>query len=75
MMLAEASKPELLMKAFDIDYSWPLLATMNDVLIHNAPASNIRGSWEESRRNFPRTPCTCAFPTTTTKPAPSPVTA
>src|SRR5674476_607565 len=41
MMLAEASKPELLTKAFDIDYSWPLLATLNKVLIHDAPASDI----------------------------------
>ncbi len=54
MMLAEASKPELLTNAFDIDYSWPLLATMNDVLIRNAPASQIRNCWEESRRQFPR---------------------
>ena len=54
MMLAEASKPELLTNAFDIDYSWPLLSTMNDVLIHNAPASNIRRSWEKSRSQFPQ---------------------
>ncbi|HMD55334.1 MAG TPA: alpha-amylase family glycosyl hydrolase, partial [Phycisphaerae bacterium] len=53
MMLAEASKPELLMKAFDIDYSWPLLATLDEVLIRNAPASNIRRSWEKSRAQFP----------------------
>jgi len=43
MMLAEgAEKPELLVKAFDLDYSWPLLATMNDILLRAAPASNIR---------------------------------
>ncbi len=54
MLLAEASKPELLVKAFDIDYSWPLLATMNDVLIRSAPASKIRDSWEDSRRQFPK---------------------
>ncbi len=54
MMLAEASKPELLVKAFDIDYSWPLLATMNDVLLRGAPASNLRASWEESLRQFPQ---------------------
>ncbi|MGD1088391.1 MAG: alpha-amylase family glycosyl hydrolase [Verrucomicrobiota bacterium] len=54
MMLAEASKPELLVKAFDIDYSWPLLATMNDVLMRGAPASNLRASWEESLRQFPK---------------------
>jgi cyclomaltodextrinase / maltogenic alpha-amylase / neopullulanase len=54
MLLAEASKPELLVKAFDLDYSWPLLATMNNVMIHDAPASDIRKTWEESRREFPK---------------------
>ena len=54
MMLAEASKPELLTNAFDIDYSWPLLATMNDVITHDAPASEIHKTWEENLRKFPR---------------------
>lgn len=54
MLLAEASKPELLVKAFDIDYSWPLLGTMNDVMLHGAPAASIRKCWEESRREFPQ---------------------
>ena len=54
MMLAEASKPELLTNAFDIDYSWPLLSTVKDVFIQNAPASNIRRSWQESRARFPK---------------------
>jgi cyclomaltodextrinase len=54
MMLAEASKPELLTNAFDLDYSWPLLSTMDDVLMHHAPASNFRQSWEGSRAQFPR---------------------
>ncbi len=54
MMLAEASKPELLTKAFDVDYSWPLLATLNDVMLRNAPAVKIRQSWEESLQQFPQ---------------------
>jgi cyclomaltodextrinase / maltogenic alpha-amylase / neopullulanase len=54
MMLAEASKPELLVQAFDTDYSWPLLGTLNDVLIRDKPASNLKKSWEESLRQFPR---------------------
>jgi glycosidase len=54
MMLAEGSKPELLTNAFDLDYSWPLLATMNNVLIHDAPASDIRKSWQESLHQFPQ---------------------
>jgi cyclomaltodextrinase / maltogenic alpha-amylase / neopullulanase len=53
MMLAEASKPELLTNAFDADYSWPLLATLNNVLIQSAPASEIQRSWEESVQQFP----------------------
>ena len=54
MLLAEASKSELLVQAFDIDYDWPLLATLNKVLISSAPASDLPASWEESRRRFPR---------------------
>jgi hypothetical protein len=54
MMLAEASKPELLTKAFDVDYSWPLLSTLNDVLLRGEPASKLRGSWEDAEQQFPR---------------------
>ncbi len=54
IMLAEASKPELLTKAFDLDYSWPLLATLNNVMLRNAPATELRKSWEDSRRQFPK---------------------
>jgi glycosidase len=54
IMLAEATKPELLTKAFDLDYSWPLLGTLNKVLIHGAPASELRKSWEESLKQFPK---------------------
>jgi cyclomaltodextrinase / maltogenic alpha-amylase / neopullulanase len=54
MMLAEATKPELLLKAFDIDYSWPLHGTLNNVLLNGAPASELKRSWEESQRQFPK---------------------
>jgi glycosidase len=54
MMLAEASLPELMVKAFDADYAWPLMAALNDVMLKGAPASNLRASWEESARQFPR---------------------
>jgi glycosidase len=54
VMLAEASKPELLVKAFDLDYSWPLHSTLNDVLLRGAPASVFKRSWEESQRQFPQ---------------------
>jgi glycosidase len=54
MMLAEASKPELLATAFDIYYNWPMLATMNQVIEDGYPASNIRQTWEASRAQFPK---------------------
>ena len=54
MMLAEANKPELLATAFDIDYNWPLLATMNQVIEDGAPATNIRQTWEASSLQFPK---------------------
>ncbi len=53
VLLAEASKPELLTNAFDVDYSWPLHSTLNDVLLRGAPASEFKRSWEESRKQFP----------------------
>ena len=54
MLLAEASKPELMTRAFDLDYSWPLHSTLNDVLLQGAPASNLKRSWELSLTQFPR---------------------
>ena len=54
MLLAEASKPDLLVKAFDIDYAWPMLGTLNNIMLRGDPASNIERTWEESRREFPQ---------------------
>ncbi|MGA2891075.1 MAG: alpha-amylase family glycosyl hydrolase [Terracidiphilus sp.] len=42
LMLAEASKPELLRSAFQIDYAWPLLFKIDDVIMHGSPASDLR---------------------------------
>lgn len=53
-MLAEASTPALLLKAFDLDYSWPLHGTLNQVLLQGAPVTDLRRSWEESLRQFPQ---------------------
>ncbi|HEX3720029.1 MAG TPA: alpha-amylase family glycosyl hydrolase [Verrucomicrobiae bacterium] len=54
MLLAEASKPELLTNAFDVDYDWPLMGALNDVLCKDAPASKLQAVWEEDCREFPR---------------------
>jgi glycosidase len=52
--LAEASKPELLTKAFDADYAWPMLSTLNKVLQEGAPATEIQRTWrEEEQAKFP----------------------
>jgi glycosidase len=53
LLLAEADKPDLLVKAFDFDYDWSLKSALNDVLIKGAPASRIRASCQESQRKFP----------------------
>jgi cyclomaltodextrinase / maltogenic alpha-amylase / neopullulanase len=53
-LLAEASKPDLLVNAFDADYSWPLHGALNNVLLNGAPASELKRSWEESCQQFPR---------------------
>jgi len=54
MMLAEASKPELLRSAFDIDYSWPLLSTVNDVVMNGVPADSVRTLIEAQKLLFPK---------------------
>ena len=53
-LLAEWSTPDLMAKAFDADYAWPFHAALNRVLSLGAPASGIRATWEDERRNFPR---------------------
>jgi glycosidase len=52
MMLAEWDSPELLRRAFDIDYSWPLYKTLKAVMAGGAPASDLRKTWEEQRARF-----------------------
>src|SRR6266850_6351403 len=45
-MLAEAHKADLLVKAFDIDYSWPLHSAMTDALQGRGRVSDLRTAWE-----------------------------
>src|ERR1043166_4371703 len=54
VMLAEADKPELLVRAFDLDYSWALHSTLTDVLQGRKPASALREVWEADARRYPR---------------------
>jgi cyclomaltodextrinase len=54
VMLAEAHKPELLVKAFDLDYSWPLHHAMTNALQGRGRASEIRDAWEGEVKEWPR---------------------
>ena len=54
LLLAEWHEPELLVKAFDVDYSWPLHHAMSDVLMGAAPATRVRAAWAEEHAKWPR---------------------
>jgi glycosidase len=54
IMLAEADKPDLLVKAFDLDYAWKFHSMLTQVLLRGAPASALRAAWEQEGREFPR---------------------
>lgn len=54
VMLAEASKPDLLVKAFDLDYAWPFHSMLTDVMMGNRPASALREVFEAERERFPQ---------------------
>lgn len=52
--LAEAEKQDLLVKAFDLDYSWELHHAMDRTLHGDAPASGIKKVWDEQAVKFPK---------------------
>jgi cyclomaltodextrinase len=52
MMLAEAHKPDLLNRAFDLDYSWPMYGAIADVLQNGRSASAIRAEWDKERADY-----------------------
>jgi cyclomaltodextrinase len=54
VMLAESDRPELLVRAFDLDYSWPLHGTLNDVMRGRKAATAFRETWESDAAKYPR---------------------
>ena len=54
VMLAEGHKAELLLKAFDFDYSWPLHSALTNVLQGRGSAADLRSEWEKEFREWPR---------------------
>src|SRR5438105_11331240 len=53
-MLAEAHKPDLEVKAFEVDYSWPLHSALTDILQGRGRASDLRAAWESEAKDWPR---------------------
>ena len=53
LLLAEASQPDLLAQDFNIDYAWPLLGTMNQVIMHGRSATSIQDEVERQVSRFP----------------------
>ncbi len=54
IMIAEANKPELLVKAFDLDYAWPFHSTLTDVLENGSPATALIDEWTRERQRYPQ---------------------
>ena len=52
--LAEWESPDLLVKAFDLDYSWANHSALMNVLQGNVPASEIRKVWESDKAKMPK---------------------
>jgi len=53
VMLAEAHKAELLVTAFDLDYSWPIHTALTGVLQGRGRASDLRDEWEKEVKTWP----------------------
>jgi glycosidase len=54
ILIAEASAPDLLLKAFDMDYAWPGLHAIEDVITGRRPAWFLRDNWLEERARYPK---------------------
>ncbi|MEK0430570.1 MAG: hypothetical protein RL139_374 [Gemmatimonadota bacterium] len=54
MMLAESHEPDLVAKAFDLDYGWPGYHALKDAIQGTRSARAIREEWEAERRIYPR---------------------
>ena len=54
VMLAEWESPDLLIKAFDLDYSWAMHAALSEVFQGRKPAQKIRETWEADKAKMPK---------------------
>jgi glycosidase len=53
MMLAEANHPDLMRRAFDLDYDWPLEETLSNVIDHGALVSTLVERWRQDHQTHP----------------------
>lgn len=52
--LAEWHEPDLLVNAFNLDYSWSFHSALDEVLHGKKSAKHIRETWEAERAKFPK---------------------
>ncbi len=52
--LAEWHEPDLLVNAFNLDYSWSMHSALDDVLHGKKFAQHIRETWETEKAKFPK---------------------
>jgi glycosidase len=52
--LAEWHEPDLLVNAFNLDYSWSMHSALDDVLHGKKSAKHIRETWETEQGKFPK---------------------
>ena len=52
--LAEWHEPDLLVNAFNLDYSWSMHSALDEVLHGKKPAKYIRETWEIEKAKFPK---------------------
>lgn len=52
--LAEWHEPDLLVNAFNADYSWSGHTALDEVLHGKKPAKHIRETWEKEKAKFPK---------------------
>ena len=54
LLLAESEKPDLIVTAFDLDYAWAGMHSLNEVVMNGAPATlTLRGMLSKDRAKFP----------------------
>ena len=52
--LAEWHEPDLLVNAFNLDYSWSMHSALDEVLHGKKAAKHIRETWEAEKAKFPK---------------------